>query len=420
MKLGYVQQIDTPMNLYNEPYNKFVAGFIGSPQMNFFDVTLKRNGDWVTVTFSDGDEIRIPYERVCKIHDSYLHGDRKVIFGIRPEHVSVNKDGKGIRVTVTGVERLGNEMNVYAKIGSDDGEFTMKDEGRNIVMKVVDRGNIQVGDVVYVIPDEEKLHFFDAETEITLMNKIPPVNSVAASSDGGRMTLFGGQSAKLPEVFRDAIAGRSSFELEIPPYAIVKGGDFRLKVARIEKADGKNLAYLADGDHYIFALVDDGVKEGDEYAFGFRNEKIGLTADGAELLRPLEDEERFPGTFSKTEVRENKERVLHFFYNIGGYSIEAAPEQGYKINSIDGNNCYKYKYEYAVDREKIQLAESGGLKGTVAGYLDYGNARFAKVDTEVGQTLIRVDRDFDAKSVNLAFDSGDVSVYSTRIDMKLC
>ena len=73
-----------------------------------------------------------------------------------------------------------------------------------------------------------------------------------------------------------------------------------------------------------------------------------------------------------------------------------------------------------MDREKIQLAESGGLKGTVTGYLDYGNVRFAKVKTEVGETLIRVDRDFDAKTVNLTFDSGDVSVYSTRIDMKLC
>ena len=69
MKLGYVQQIDTPMNLYNSPYNKFVAGFIGTPQMNFFDVKLLRDGDDVIVTFANGDSIKVPYEKVSKIHD---------------------------------------------------------------------------------------------------------------------------------------------------------------------------------------------------------------------------------------------------------------------------------------------------------------------------------------------------------------
>ena len=67
MKLGYVQQIDTPMNLYNEPYNKFVAGFIGSPQMNFFETTLTRNDKDVTIKFVNNATIQIPYENVSKI-----------------------------------------------------------------------------------------------------------------------------------------------------------------------------------------------------------------------------------------------------------------------------------------------------------------------------------------------------------------
>ena len=90
MKLGYTQQIDTPMNLYNHPANKFVAGFIGTPQMNFFDVTLKRNKDKVVVKFADGTStLELPYEKVSKINDDYLKGNKKVILGARPEHISL-------------------------------------------------------------------------------------------------------------------------------------------------------------------------------------------------------------------------------------------------------------------------------------------------------------------------------------------
>ncbi|MBQ1826479.1 MAG: sn-glycerol-3-phosphate ABC transporter ATP-binding protein UgpC [Erysipelotrichaceae bacterium] len=421
MKLGYVQQIDTPMNLYNEPYNKFVAGFIGTPQMNFFDVTLMRNGDQVAVRFADGDEISVPYEQVSKIHESYLHGDRKVIFGIRPEHLTLNKEGHGIKVAVNNVERLGNETIVYGKIGREDEEFTLKDEGRNIVIKVVDRDDVEPGEIVYTEANPAKVHFFDSETEITLMNKIPLYNTVIAKAQDGKLSLLD-REVEIPQAFRDAISGAEEVDMEIPPEAIVRGSDFSLKVARIEKTDGKNLAYLANGDSYLFALVDDEVKEGQDYGFSLRNEKLNLKVGDKEVLKAVSEEETLPGTFSKTEVKEKGDRVLHFFYNINDYTIETSPENGYKINSIDGNNCYKYTYNYAINRENIRVVEADekGLSARVTGYLDYGNIRFARVEAGNKELLIHVDEKFDKKDVRLAFDAGDVSVYSTRIDMKLC
>ncbi len=167
MKNGFVQQIDAPMNLYNAPYNKFVAGFIGSPQMNFFDVTLKKEGDSVTIAFKNGDRITVPFEAVSRIDASYLDGAKPVIFGIRPEHIDLAPDG-GVKFTVTNVERLGNETIVYGKLGDHLGEFTLKDEGDGIVAKIIDNDEISVGDVVCARPKFNKLHFFDAETEITL------------------------------------------------------------------------------------------------------------------------------------------------------------------------------------------------------------------------------------------------------------
>ena len=421
MKLGYVQQIDTPMNLYNEPYNKFVAGFIGTPQMNFFDVTLKREGENVTVTFVNGDRVTVPYEKVCKIHPRYLDGRTTVTFGIRPEHISLARDGSGLKFVVTNVERLGNETIVYGKLGDQLGEFTMKDEGNSIIVKVVDRDDIEVDDVVYAVPNPNKVHFFDAETEVTLMSKIPPYNTVEATVSGGEMHLLNSRVA-IPPVIQAAVKDAGRFELIIPPQAIVPGNDFRLKVARIEAVDDKRLAYLANGDSYLFALVDENVREGDEYAFSLLNEKINVSVDGAEVLAAVDDDVSITGSFSKKETRENGARVLHFFYNIGGYTVEAAPEQGYKINSIDGDACYKNTYRYAVNRSLIRQAEDGepGLDCTVLELLDYGNVRFARVEAAGQEFLIHVAPDFRADQARIAFNSEDISVYSTAIDMKIC
>ena len=419
MKLGYVQQIDTPMNLYNSPYNKFVAGFIGTPQMNFFDVTLLRKNDKVKVGFSNGDSVDVPYEAVSKIDNSYLDGEKPVIFGIRPEHIEIDKDGDGLKFIVTGVERLGNETIIYGKLGDHLGEFSMKDEGNNIVVKLVDRDDLAVGDVVYARPKMNKLHFFDKESEITLIHKIPLHNTIEASVNGAYIIALG-TSVILPP----ALSGVSgSAELIVPPQAIVKGDDFRLKVAKIEEVDGKNLAYLQNGENYLFALVSDDVKEGDDYGFSILYDKITVKANGEEKAAPISGEVSLTGRFTKKETRENGERVLHFFYNIGKYSVEADRENGYKINSIDKDHCYDYTYRYAVDMSDIRIAADGedGLDAAVLERLDYGKVCYAKAKTEDGQTfLIKIDKDYTGDRIRIAFDGKDVSVYSTRIDMKLC
>ncbi|MBQ1566253.1 MAG: sn-glycerol-3-phosphate ABC transporter ATP-binding protein UgpC [Clostridia bacterium] len=421
MKLGYVQQIDTPMNLYNEPYNKFVAGFIGTPQMNFFDVTLKREQDDVNVLFPNGDKVTVPYENVSKIHNHYLNGDVPVTFGIRPEHIKLNKEGRGLKFVVTNVEHLGSDSIVYGKLGDRLGEFTMKDEGKLIVVKVNEAKGVEVGDVVYAEPDPEKVHFFDAETEVTLMNKIPPYNTLEAEVDGDGMTVLGTKVA-LPDAFKRAIGAADRFELIVPPHAIVEGNDFELKVARIEEVDNDRLAYLENGDSYLFALVNETVKEGDTYRFSFENEKLNLNVEGKEALKAVDDEVSLMGTFFRKEIKEGHDRVLHFFYKIGDYTLETSPEQGYKINSIDGDNCYKYTYRYAINRDAVRIAEEGeaGLEGRVVDYCDYGNIRFAKVSADGQEFLIKVDPAFALDKVRVAMDSKDVSVYSTRIDMKIC
>ena len=169
MKLGYIQQIDTPMNLYHHPYNKFVAGFIGTPQMNFFNVILSKEKTDAVLKFNNGLSLNIPYVKLSNINEDYFD-NKEVIFGIRPEHIELSKDGDGLKCTVETVEHLGNESIVYAILGEKSDEFTLKDDDNNIIFKVLEDTVINDGDVIYIKPNYDKAHFFDKDTEITLFN----------------------------------------------------------------------------------------------------------------------------------------------------------------------------------------------------------------------------------------------------------
>ena len=97
MKLGVVQQIDTPKNLYDYPGNKFVAGFIGTPQMNFFEATLTRIGENVEIKFEYSDnKLVIPYNELLKVNPNYLDGKHVVYVGLRCEDISLNPEECGI------------------------------------------------------------------------------------------------------------------------------------------------------------------------------------------------------------------------------------------------------------------------------------------------------------------------------------
>lgn len=139
MKAGYIQQIDTPKNLYKYPGNKFVAGFIGTPQMNFFEGTLKKVGDKVIIDFANSDaKITVPYSMMMKTMPLYLNGDKTVIIGLRAEDVSldpekVEKSTAKIKVKISHTEELGTETLVYGDIDMNGNGFD--DTGTRIIIK---------------------------------------------------------------------------------------------------------------------------------------------------------------------------------------------------------------------------------------------------------------------------------------------
>ena len=417
MKLGYVQQIDKPMNLYNKPYNKFVAGFIGTPQMNFFDVTLKRENDTVSILFKDGSKIELPYENVCKVHDKYLHGDVNVIFGIRPEHIFVSEEKTGLSCTVTSIERLGNETIIYGDLGSEASEFTMKDEGKSIIIKTVQDKEFEIGEVINLAISPEKIHLFDGQTEVTIMHDIPEYNAIAAKVSKDELELLDAK-VKLNPVYFEAVKDAKDVLLEVSPEAFVPGKDFKLPVVKIEKIEDKNLAYLRYKDSYIFALVDENVKEGSEYAFSLRFDKIRVLVDGNVVSDIVSDRDCLRGRFEMNQLGRND---YEFFYNINDTKLKTSEKNGYKINTVEGNNCYKKIYKYEFNRCDVKIAENG-IPAKLIEVKDFGNQKYALVDVAGQNLLVLVDANFDsaAKDLYISLDSEKLEVWQEESNFRIC
>jgi multiple sugar transport system ATP-binding protein len=158
MKGGLIQQIGTPLGLYNEPVNRFVAGFIGSPPMNFLTVTVKDEGGKLILE-EEGQKLEVPSNsKHAERLKAYV--GKEIVFGIRPEDMVYSKDpdeGKAIKTEVTVIEPLGAEIHLY-----------ITTQKHSIIAKVEPRFSFQVGDAAYFTPDWDKVIFFDIENEKAL------------------------------------------------------------------------------------------------------------------------------------------------------------------------------------------------------------------------------------------------------------
>jgi multiple sugar transport system ATP-binding protein len=157
LNFGELQQFDTPKNLYNHPANIFVAGFIGSPSMNFLSVDLEVQDNHLWLT-GDGLRVRAP-ERV---EQTLRANDRSSLtVGIRPEHIqaihSGEPDSEGVTLdaTVDVVELLGNEQYIYFDTGWKE----------QLVARLPAEPPLEPGDSVRILLPVDRLHFFDTETE---------------------------------------------------------------------------------------------------------------------------------------------------------------------------------------------------------------------------------------------------------------
>jgi multiple sugar transport system ATP-binding protein len=159
LKDGVIHQVDDPLTLYNKPNNMFVAGFIGSPAMNFMDAKIVKDGDTYYIDGHGTFRIRIPEDKEDLIKE---YNGKEVVFGVRPEDIvdteithdfEVEEDNS-FKADVEVVEPMGSEIYLY-----------LAEAGHSLIARVEAESKAEVGDTINLGVDLRKIHVFDAETE---------------------------------------------------------------------------------------------------------------------------------------------------------------------------------------------------------------------------------------------------------------
>ncbi|MBS1809891.1 MAG: sn-glycerol-3-phosphate ABC transporter ATP-binding protein UgpC [Acidobacteria bacterium] len=158
MKGGVVQQIGAPLEIYNNPANQFVAGFIGSPPMNFISGEIeKRGNDWFVV--SDGINLKMPLSKFPVLASAFQNGDAKAVLGIRPEDIHEKSgDGNSISARVEILEQLGGEVIATCSVGTTE-----------ITVRLPARTQAQTDAQIELVFDLERAKLFEMATGKTLV-----------------------------------------------------------------------------------------------------------------------------------------------------------------------------------------------------------------------------------------------------------
>jgi multiple sugar transport system ATP-binding protein len=163
MKDGVAQQVDSPVNLYNKPKNLFVAGFMGSPQMNLMDVVVEQAGSDVYLLFGD-HKIKLPEAKAKAVAEGGYNG-KTVVMGIRPEDLKDeemfinNSPDSVIKCDVEVTELLGADVNLYLICA-----------GQQLTAIVNPRSTAKTGEQIQIALDTQRIHVFDKDTEQVITN----------------------------------------------------------------------------------------------------------------------------------------------------------------------------------------------------------------------------------------------------------
>lgn len=299
MKLGVVQQIDTPKNLYDYPGNKFVAGFIGTPQMNFFEATLTRIGENVEIKFEYSDnKLVIPYNELLKVNPNYLDGKHVVYVGLRCEDISLNpedivKSHSLMDVKISHFEELGNETLIYGDINMQGDGF--KESSTRVIIKAKSSEGFKIGEVVKAHFNIHKCHFFDKNTELSIVPRLPSENAFNGEIKNGVLSFLN-LKITLPKVF-EGIEGKG--DLLVPLESItLNSGDIKAKITNIERINDTDLLYLVVDERTFFAKSSLGkFSVGQEINVDIDLSKIYFKIDGKDVIKPLKDRDPLIGKF---------------------------------------------------------------------------------------------------------------------------
>ena len=454
MRGGFVQQIDTPKNLYNHPANLFVAGFMGTPRMNFWHATLRKERNTVHIRLDSGATLTVDYATLNRVQTRYMDGNHPVTVGIRPDDVIPWKEGMNpaewarIPMTVTVVEALGGETLIYGHLGvaiPDDtpigelaepvGESTDDSIGKTtsterdaVIIKAPAELDAHRGDVVDAAVNLRKLHLFDRETENSIMPAIPTENVCNCMVENG-LLIFASQRFPLPPAPKESKKDvpYPAASLILPADALLLGtGSGRAKVEETEvfraNETTKTLYRLTIGEETVFATEsgEPRFRVGDSLPFDLDFSRIKVEAHG---ILPLPTENALKGRFTKEKQTDDKGRKIYRFYlEVEDLPVEADEELREKLFSCKGTAIFRTALSYRFPPDAVTVsprskdADGTAIPGKVIEMLDYGRTVYARI--AVGsQTVIAPYNGRAGEPVSIAIDQSKLTVVDAEADI---
>ncbi len=397
MNHGEVMQVGSPKQLYRYPANVFVAGFIGTPQMNFWNGEIVVNGN-VSVKTSVGTFV-LSDEQLLRLNaDAKING-KKVVVGVRPENIFTrrkNDTDVKIQAQIATVEELCTHSVLHGEVG----EQTIVSYGESEMDEVV-------GKDVALYVDTSKLHLFDYDTQQTVMPQYAAITTVKGTKNGHSISLLGGNVA-LSEQQAAAIED-GEIELSIPVEAVIDG-DIPIECKRVLVTDNGAVSLVCAGGTELYAVGDWSSK----HTIGLDLAKVDIL--GSTELKAISDTSVLEFSYVRCVDTTSEAHTVKHFCLFGRSDVEAYYEFNKKMYRL-GKGVFKQKYRMYVSTDNVRLAAENEpyptVQARVEKCLDYGSVQYSLVSID-GQSLYVKGSLPVGEVVTLALDLDNVRVSSSQ------
>ena len=242
--------------------------------------------------------------------------NKEVILGCRPEHVRIQENG--IKCKVNFIEQLGTESILY-------GDILLENNSLPVVVKIPANTTYESDQIIYIGFDSTNLHFFDKESEVTILKEIPEQYELDVEIKNNKITLFNNEF-KLPTCMN---LENGNYKVIVPSNILCKGNDFKVQEESIEMIKNTKLAKIKVNDRYIHLIVDS-LDESMNASILFEN--LTFIKNDEVIIKPINKVNRFEGTIDKI----GKKKDVNYFFNIENNKCDVDMHKLQKVALIDG------------------------------------------------------------------------------------
>lgn len=395
MKDGVVMQTGAPSYLYRHPANLFVAGFLGTPQMNFWQGTVSTENGLAAVcpvgTFPLDGELALRLDEGAK------QDGKKIVIGLRPEHIKTVRSSP-TDVELTGTIRVVEDFCSYAVFHADvNGAEVVGQDKIGVEMK---------GTTVTLYADSRALHIFDAETEKSLLPQYAAQKTVSGRKAGEHLHILGG-TVELPKPLQNIKDG--SVSLIIPAEAI-QNGNIPVTCTAVQDGENGKVSLLDFSGEKLYARGDFSGKT----AAGLDLSRVEIV--GEQAVGAIAEVSCLHFTYKKCKGKDGERKVTKHFCCFGNTEMESYYEFNKKMYRL-GKLIFREDFRMDIPVDRIRLAREQEsypcVQAKVLQILDYGTATYTQVAIGNEKSYLRGILPVGA-TVTLAVDLDHVQVYSAK------